>query len=91
MPSVLAEDLDHEIREAVDDLGLLAEALGGVDHAEDLDHPLDLVEAAEQGTRRAEEIDSHLARGLVAILHGQVPPDLPAHGRLAVAPDRTVS
>src|SRR6266849_320599 len=78
--AALAEDLDHEIREAVDDLELLAEALGGADssalasplssaaarrqrlssnsYAEDLDDPLDLVEAAEQSTRRAQEIDS---------------------------------
>src|SRR5215831_8683661 len=82
--TLLAEDLDHEIGEAVDDLGLLAEALGRVDHAQHLDDALDLVEAAQLSARRAEEIDAHLARDLVAILRGEVAPDLAARGRLAL-------
>src|SRR5215471_15692839 len=84
VPALLAEDLDHEIGEAVDDFGLLAEALGGVDHAQHLDDTLDLVEAAQQSARRAEKIDAHLARDLVAILRGEVAPDLAARGRLAL-------
>src|SRR5262249_29576841 len=82
--TLLAEDLDHEIGEAVDDLGLLAEALGRVDHAQHLDDALDLVEAAQHGARRAEEIDAHLARDLVAILRGEIAPDLAARRRLAL-------
>src|SRR5262245_55985459 len=82
--TLLAEDLDHEIGEAVDDLGLLAEALSRVDHAEHLDDALDLVETAQHGARRTEEIAAHLARDLVAILRVEVATDLAARGRLAL-------
>src|SRR5262250_2241928 len=84
VPTLLAEDLDHEIGEAVDDLGLLAEALGRVDHAQHLDDALDLVETAQRGARRAEEIDADLARDLVAIFRGEIAPDLATRGRLAL-------
>ena len=48
VPAVLAEHLHHQVGEAVDDLGLLAEALDRVHHAQHLDDPLHLVEAAQQ-------------------------------------------
>jgi hypothetical protein len=66
--AVLAEHLDHQIRKAVDDLGLIPEAFGRIDHAQHLDDALDLVEAAQERPRRSEEIDTDLARGLVAVL-----------------------
>src|ERR1700687_3815614 len=37
VPAVFAEDFDHEVREDVDHLGLVAEALGRVDHTQHLD------------------------------------------------------
>src|SRR5215475_12174856 len=91
VPALLAEDLDHEIGEAVDDLGLLAEALGRVDHAQHLDDALDLVEAAQHGARRAEEVDTDLAGDLVAILRGEIAPDLAARGRLAIDAARAMA
>src|SRR5438034_10631287 len=91
MPAVLAEDLDHEIRESVDHLGLIAEAFGGVDHAQYLDDARDLVEAAEERMRGPEEIDAHLTRHLVAIFRGQVPPHFTARRGLAVDPAGTVA
>src|SRR5262245_61344126 len=50
----LAEDLDHQVRTAVDDLGLVAEPLGGVHHAQDLHHARDPVEAAQRAARGGE-------------------------------------
>src|SRR5213593_1023215 len=91
MPAVLAEDLDHEIGESVDHLGLIAEAFGGVHHAQHLDDALDLVEAAEERMGGPEEIDAHLTRHLVAIFRGQVPPHLAARGGLAVDAAGTVA
>ena len=44
-----AEHLDHQVGKPVHHLRLVAEALGRVDHAENLDDPLDAIEAAERG------------------------------------------
>ena len=42
-----SEDLDHQVGEAVDDLGVIDEVGRAVDQPEDLDQPDDLVERAE--------------------------------------------
>ena len=47
LAGLFAEDLDHQIAEAVDDLRVLLEIGRGVDHAEGLDDADDLVEAAD--------------------------------------------
>src|SRR5207245_8630530 len=55
----LAEHLDHQVGEAVDDLRLVAEVLGRVHHAEHLDDALDLVEAAEIDRKSTRLNSSH--------------------------------
>src|SRR5687768_5493487 len=68
----LAEHFDHQVREAVDDLRLIAEAVGGVHHAEHLYHALDLVEAPELAARRREQAQTDFARRFVALLDREV-------------------
>jgi len=82
--AALPEDFDHQVGEAVDHLGLVAEALGGVDHPQHLDDALDLVEASQKAPGRAQEIDPDLSRDLVRFLDRQVAPDLAASRRHAV-------
>src|SRR2546425_2740421 len=79
-----AEDLDHQIGEAVDHLGLVAETVRGVHHAQRLDDPTDLVEAAEVRPDRREEREPDLARDLIALLHREVLADLALRSRFAV-------
>src|SRR5216117_3863385 len=85
MAPVFAEDLHHQVRETVDHLGLVAEAFGGVDHAEDLDHPLHLVQAAQDTPGRAQQVDPDIARDLVAFLGGEIPAELPPRRGAALA------
>src|SRR5262245_12737248 len=84
MAAVLAEDLHHQVGEAVHHLGLGAESLRGIDHAQDLYHSLHLVEAPEKAPRRAQQAETDLARDLVAFIDGEVPPQLAPRGRAAV-------
>ncbi len=86
----LAEDLDHQVRKAVDDLGLIAEAFGRVDHTEDFDHAFDLVKAAERDLGGGEETQADLARDLIALLDGQVFAELPARGGHPALPQGAV-
>jgi len=53
LASVLAENLDQQLAEAVDDLRLLAEVGRAVDHADHFHELDDLVEAAEGVAYRA--------------------------------------
>src|SRR5213593_4861298 len=80
----LAEDLDHQVGEAVDDLGLIAEPLGRIDHAEHLDHAADLVEAAEIRAHGGQQGEAHFARDLIALLDREILADLALRRRLAV-------
>src|SRR5213593_2390684 len=81
----LAEDLDHQVGEAVDDLGLIAEPLGRIDHAEDLDDAADLVEAAEIRAHGGQQGEAHLACDLITLLDREILADLTLRRRLAVA------
>ena len=72
----LAEHLNHQIGKPVHHLGLVAETLGRIDHAENLDDALDAIEAAERGPHLSQHDDPGLARRLVALLDGEVLPDL---------------
>src|SRR2546426_9680075 len=85
MAPVFAEDLHHQVRETVDHLGLVAEPFGGVDHAQDLDHPLHLVQTAEDPPSGGQQVDPDLARDLVAFLGGEVPAELATRRRAALA------
>src|SRR5881296_1199433 len=90
MAPVFAEDLHHQVRETVDHLGLIAEAFGGVDHAQDLDHSFHLVQTAQDTPGRAQQVDPDIARDLVAVLGGEVPAEL-APRRGAALANRSVA
>src|SRR5262245_30095993 len=72
----LAEDFDHQIGKSVHHPGLVAETVGRVDHAENLDDALDAIEVAERRAYFSQHDQSRLPGGLVALLHGQVLADL---------------
>src|SRR5262249_25403410 len=84
VPTVFSEDLDHQVREAVDHFGLRVESLGRAHHAKDLDHPLHLVEAAEDRARRADQIGPDLTRHLVSVFERELTAQLAAYRRTAV-------
>ena len=86
----LAEHLDHQVGEAVDHLGLVAEAVRRVHHAQHLDDAADLVEAAQVRAYRGEQREPDLARNLIALLDREILADLALRRRLAVA-NRTVA
>src|SRR5688572_4474431 len=79
----LAEQLDDEVREAVDDSRLLVEVGCAVDHAEHLDPLDDELEVADLALERRHEVDAGQPRGLVPLLHGQVRSELAAMDDLA--------
>src|SRR5215510_12733676 len=72
----LAEDLNHQIRKPIHHLGLVAETLGRIDHAKNLDNALHTIEAAESGANFSQHDDPGLPRGLVTLLDCEVLPDL---------------
>src|SRR5262249_43732478 len=84
MASVLSEDFHHEVGEAVHDLWLRAAPFGGVDHPHPLPAPPHLVQAPEEASRRPQQVDANCARDLVAVLDGEVPPELAARGRATI-------
>ena len=61
MPPRVAEHLDQQVRAAVDDLGVLHEVGGGVDHAQHLDHAAHPREVAQCSLHRRDQVQSHLA------------------------------
>src|ERR1700761_4892115 len=79
MLSGVAKDLDHQIRETVHHLGLITKAGSGVNHPEHLHHALHMIEAAERGPHRAEEIESGLPRRVVALLDRDILAELALH------------
>ena len=49
MPAGISEDLDHQIRGAVDDLGMVAELRSRIHEAGKLDAPYDAIEVTVAG------------------------------------------
>src|SRR5207247_6773168 len=86
----LAEHLHHQVREAVDDLGLVTEVLRGPHHAQHLHDALDLVEIPERGAHRGEQVEADFTRDLVAFLDRHVLAELAARTRPTLA-DGTVT
>src|SRR5439155_22349477 len=76
-PCVLAENLSHQLPEAVDDLGMITQLRRGVDHAERLDQPLHLVERAERVPHGAENGQTDSSGSVLSLLGGQVGADAP--------------
>ena len=70
-------DRDQEIREAVEDRGLVHEALGAVDEPDDLEDLLDPVQGAELRLKLGETVEPRLPSRLVALLDGEVLTDHP--------------
>ena len=56
----VAEDVFHEVREAIDHLGLVAEVRGAVDHSQALDQPHNLIERAEMASHGGQDRQSGL-------------------------------
>src|SRR5688500_18009739 len=67
LASVIAEDLDHQLAEAIDDLRLLREVGRAVDHAENLYESDDTIEGAELVADGAEYAQPDLSRGIATL------------------------
>src|SRR5690606_22390006 len=65
---LLPENLDEEIRAAIDDLGVVAEVGCRPHHAEELDDALDAIEGAERTFERGEDREARLPGGGDAFL-----------------------
>src|SRR5580693_4032263 len=79
MAARLAEHLDHEVRAAVDDLGMVSEIRLGVDHAEKLDHRFDARELTERSFGDREQLQPGETRGFIALLDRGVLAEPPDH------------
>src|SRR5215470_10349754 len=77
MATALTEHLDHEIREAIEHVGLLCKAWRAIDHAEDLNDLADTIKASEYVTDGREDADSGETSGLVSLVERQIRSDLP--------------
>jgi hypothetical protein len=77
MATALTEHLDHEIREAIEHVGLLVKAWRAIDHAEDLNDLADTIKASEYVTDGREDADSGETSGLVSLVERQIRSDLP--------------
>ena len=86
----VTEDLGEEFGAAVDDLGVLAEVGGGVDHAEEFDDLFDAVEGAELVAEGGEHGEAGLAGGLAGFVEGEFGADL-AGDVVAIGKERAVT
>ena len=87
---VRAPDFSEEFAAAVDDLGVVVEVGSGVHHAEEFDHALHAVEAAEVFPEGGEHGQTDDACGISALLQGQLRPD-PAFDQAAIGQIGTVA
>ena len=71
MPPTLAEDLEQDVREAVDHPGQRVEAGGGIDHPEDL-APDHAVEVNLRGFKTGQHRERNQACGLVGLVGGDI-------------------
>jgi len=71
-----AEDLDHQVGEAVDDLGVVRKIRRGVDHAVNLDDAFNPAQIAEFQLEGGELLQTDEAGGFVAFFDRQVSPEL---------------
>src|SRR5690606_6950428 len=74
--ALVAEDLDHQVRAAVDDGGDGLEVAGGLDEAAQLDHADDALEVAVEGGRHlGQQVDAAHARRGLGLFRGDVGAD----------------
>src|SRR6266536_3911652 len=85
MAPTLAEDVDQQVGCAVDDLRLLAEVGCAVDHAEQLDDSLHLVEITDLRLERRQHIQAHQLSCLITGFDVEDLSNLSAVSELAVA------
>jgi len=77
LPAGFSENLDEQVRTAVDDLGMLPELGSGIDHAEQLQH-LDPCEVAACGfLHEREELQPYEPRVVIGLLYIDVLAHLP--------------
>ncbi len=72
----LAEDLDEEVRAAVDDARMILEMRHGIDHAEQFHHPLHPGEIAERAMHDGKQVDARQPCMLVGPVDADVTADL---------------
>ena len=77
----LAEDLDHQLAEAVDDLWMPLKVRRGVDHPQHFQNPIDAIETAELGLQRRQDRQPHLPGRVPPLLFSQVIADFAANHR----------
>src|SRR4029453_2510014 len=75
----LAEDLDHEIGEAVDHLGLLGEVGRRIDHAQRLDDAAHAIERAGELANARQHAEAGEARGAIALRDIEIGAELAQH------------
>jgi hypothetical protein len=72
MTSRVAEDLNEQVRAAVDDLGMIAELRFRIDHAEQLHDRFDARELADRRLRHRQQLQPGEARSAIAVLDRRV-------------------
>ena len=80
--AVLAPDFDHQIAETVDDLGVILEIGGAIDHSQNFDDADDPIQAAELFLERRENRQTDLSSGGDPLLFGQIVADSAADQRV---------
>ena len=90
-PRLFAEHVHHQIREPVNDPGLLPEVGVGVDHTEGAHHTRDPVQRAEGLAELGEGLKAAEARRLHRLLHGALARDLAGDCTVAVRPVRSLA
>ncbi len=72
MTSLVAQNLDYQLRRAVDDLRLVAEIGRAVDEAGQLDQPGDAVQVAGRGLGLGKKVDGAQAGDLLTVFHREI-------------------
>ena len=75
-------DFGEEVARSVDHIGMLLEIARAVDHPEHLDHPLDLVTAAERREERGEHREAYLSGRPLACVGVEVAAHAAPHKRV---------
>ena len=84
MPAGFPVQLHQQVGGAVAHRRLLVKLRVAVDHYQQLDHPLHLVQVADDAFGGGKAVDGALPRGGVALIHAQLPPQLAGGGHTAV-------
>ena len=91
MPARVAEDVGEQPARAVDDRGLLREALHARDEPEHGEHAFDAIEVAELGVQHRERVQRAPARRLGALLDAEIEAERSRVDQLAVVVARQLA